>query len=216
MIISNQFSLQFTVTPVAEEDHDIRDNTPVDESTALHFDMDHMGVESNNDTLTHNSITALLSSKFRVGYFFSCYLQQSAALCSFLQHFFMCRIWHCLTALASDLQYLSVIKRKWQLFAALSSISQWFIEFTSDCSIYQWLSDESIRTWRTRQIMNHAQINTQLWNVCTYRYFLVYWNVFLRSIRGCRKISYNIMIGESELYPFKYDTVLFILQITDT
>lgn len=57
--------VKFTVTPVAEEEHDVGDDTPVDESTALQFDMDHMGAECNNDTLTHNSITALLSSKFR-------------------------------------------------------------------------------------------------------------------------------------------------------
>jgi hypothetical protein len=56
-----------TVTPVAETDHEIQE-APCDETTRLQFEVEHLGPENVNDTLTQNSITALLSSKFRVRY----------------------------------------------------------------------------------------------------------------------------------------------------
>jgi hypothetical protein len=55
------------VTPVAETDHEIQE-APCDETTRLQFEVEHLGPENVNDTLTQNSITALLSSKFRVRY----------------------------------------------------------------------------------------------------------------------------------------------------
>ena len=56
--------VKFTVTPVAETDHEIQE-APCDETTRLQFEVEHLGPENVNDTLTQNSITALLSSKFR-------------------------------------------------------------------------------------------------------------------------------------------------------
>ena len=56
------------MTPVAETDHEIQEEAPCDETTRLQFEVEHLGPENVNDTLTQNSITALLSSKFRVRY----------------------------------------------------------------------------------------------------------------------------------------------------
>ncbi|CAC5383919.1 CLCN7 [Mytilus coruscus] len=58
--------VKFTVTPVAETYHDAHDELPCDETTILQFENELKGqVPDTSDTLTHNSITALLSSKFR-------------------------------------------------------------------------------------------------------------------------------------------------------
>jgi hypothetical protein len=57
------YFIQFHVTPVSEEEHELDPNrAPSRPTPELKFDIDDEG-----DTLSnHNSITALLSSKFRV------------------------------------------------------------------------------------------------------------------------------------------------------
>ncbi|XP_071173086.1 H(+)/Cl(-) exchange transporter 7-like isoform X3 [Mytilus edulis] len=58
--------VKFTVTPVADSYHDALDELPCDETTILQFENELKGqMADTSDTLTHNSITALLSSKFR-------------------------------------------------------------------------------------------------------------------------------------------------------